>query len=186
MPDVEARLTVENVVVSADTGRSIPTGDLGQELGVCYDPDRMPLVYRPRCDDAKGAVMIEGSGSLLATGGKSPAEARRIVRATCTRLREAGVDVPDDPAVTVENVVCAVELGREFDLPVPAIRLGYESCEYDPDNFPGLVYRPPQHEAVLLLFESGRLLITRVTSRADAVTVAETTATRLEGLGTPT
>ena len=41
-----------------------------------------------------------------------------------------------------------------------AIGLGLESTEYEPEQFPGLIYRPSEADSVVLLFASGRVVIT--------------------------
>nr|AWM95337.1 putative transcription factor [uncultured microorganism] len=41
-----------------------------------------------------------------------------------------------------------------------AIGLGLEQVEYEPEQFPGLIYRPESAEGVVLLFSNGRVVIT--------------------------
>ncbi|MDG5777876.1 hypothetical protein QA599_15590 [Haloarculaceae archaeon H-GB1-1] len=62
--------------------------------------------------------------------------------------------MPTDSTITVRNVVRTGDLNREFDLAVLAVRLEYESCEYDPESFPELLYHPQDHDALLAFFQS--------------------------------
>ena len=56
------------------------------------------------------------------------------------------------------------EVGENLNLSALAIGLGLEVTEYEPEQFPGLVYRPSEHDCVLLVFGSGKAIITGVTS----------------------
>jgi transcription initiation factor TFIID TATA-box-binding protein len=51
-----------------------------------------------------------------------------------------------------------------INLSAVAIGLGLEATEYEPEQFPGLVYRPTEYESVLLIFGSGKVIITGSTS----------------------
>lgn len=77
----------------------------------------------------------------------------------------------EDPSIenrfTVQNVVCTRELQRSLNLNAPSLGLGLEAVEYEPQQFQGLIYRPPGFPAVLLVFANGNVMITGV---ADVVT----------------
>lgn len=49
---------------------------------------------------------------------------------------------------------------QSLNLNALAIGLGLEVTEYEPEQFPGLVYRPAEAANVVLLFTSGRVVIT--------------------------
>jgi transcription initiation factor TFIID TATA-box-binding protein len=66
---------------------------------------------------------------------------------------------------STENVVCTEEPPSEVDLTALSIRLGMESVEHDPEQFPRLVYRPAGLPAVVLLFANGAVVITTPTGR---------------------
>jgi len=61
-----------------------------------------------------------------------------------------------DPGFTVQNVVCTEELSPTVDLNTPSIGLGLEAVEYEPEQFPGLVYRPPEIEQSYWCSQTGR------------------------------
>jgi transcription initiation factor TFIID TATA-box-binding protein len=70
------------------------------------------------------------------------------------------ITAPDDEWFRIQNLVCTAELGESLNLNALAIGLGLESTEYEPEQFPGLIYRPPEADSVVLLFASGRVVIT--------------------------
>ena len=77
------------------------------------------------------------------------------------------MDVPSYDFNHVTSVFVG-DLGQEVDLSKMSILLGLESTEYEPEQFPGLIYRPPESPFVLLIFASGKVVITGGTSRRRA------------------
>lgn len=67
-----------------------------------------------------------------------------------------------------------VHLERPLNLSALAVGLGLEVTEYEPEKFPGLVYRPRDHECVLLVFATGRVIITGAQGISEADTVLST------------
>ena len=61
---------------------------------------------------------------------------------------------------------------REIKLEALAIALGLEHTEYEPEQFPGLIYRPPEYEVTLLIFGSGKVIISGTTDRGQAEAAA--------------
>lgn len=68
----------------------------------------------------------------------------------------------------VENVVCLGDLGREVDLSSIMVVLGLENSEYEPEQFSGLVYRPPQRKYTMMIFYSGKVIITGTKNEEEA------------------
>jgi transcription initiation factor TFIID TATA-box-binding protein len=73
-------------------------------------------------------------------------------------------DVVDDPIENfeIQNVVCTADLDFEVTLEALAIGLGLENTEYEPEQFPGLVYRPGSESCTILVFATGKVVITGV------------------------
>jgi len=82
-------------------------------------------------------------------------------------LSEIGVKVPDYEFSHVTSVFME-DLGREVNLEALTIALGMEDTEYEPEQFPGLIYRPPDHEVTLLVFASGKIIVGGTTDRNEA------------------
>jgi transcription initiation factor TFIID TATA-box-binding protein len=70
------------------------------------------------------------------------------------------IEEPEDEWFSIQNYVCTGELGQSLNLNALAIGLGLEKTEYEPEQFPGLIYRPLGADSVVLLFASGRVVIT--------------------------
>jgi len=71
--------------------------------------------------------------------------------------------------VTIRNIVSSADLGERIDLNAVAVGIGLEDIEYEPEQFPDLVYCPEEREVVALLFGTGKTVITGAVRREDAL-----------------
>jgi transcription initiation factor TFIID TATA-box-binding protein len=99
------------------------------------------------------------------------------------KLRNLNIQVDENPEIVVQNIVTSADLGRKLNLNAIAIGLGLENIEYEPEQFPGLVYRLEDPDVVALLFGSGKLVITGGKRPEDAEHAVDEIVTRLEELG---
>lgn len=75
-------------------------------------------------------------------------------------LKDAGIPLTGSPVYEVQNIVASADLEQPINLTSTVISLGLEKVEYEPEVFPGLVYRLDDPKVVILLFGSGRLVCT--------------------------
>jgi transcription initiation factor TFIID TATA-box-binding protein len=94
-----------------------------------------------------------------------------------------GIDIPKKPEITIQNIVASADLHTVLNLNAIAIGLGLENIEYEPEQFPGLVYRLSVPKVVMLLFGSGKLVVTGGKKPADAEAAVEKIVEELDGLG---
>ncbi len=160
MTDPKDTINIENVVASTGIGQELDLQSVAMDLeGADYDPEQFPgLVYRTQ--NPKSAALIFRSGKIVCTGAKSTDDVHESLRIVFDKLRELQIQVNEDPEIVVQNIVTSADLGRNLNLNAIAIGLGLENIEYEPEQFPGLVYRLDEPEVVALLFGSGKLVIT--------------------------
>lgn len=150
--------------------------------GADYDPEQFPgLVYRTQ--EPKSAALIFRSGKIVCTGAKSTDDVHESLEIVFDKLRELQIPVDDDPEITVQNIVTSADLGENLNLNAIAIGLGLENIEYEPEQFPGLVYRLDEPSVVALLFGSGKLVITGGKQPTDAEAAVDVIISRLSELG---
>lgn len=173
MTDHADTLSTENVVASGALSQEVDLAALSEDLErTSFDPEQFPgLVYR--AEDAEAVALIFRSGKIVWTGAPSLPAMENAVDLTFDSLQELGLEVPSDSEVTIQNIVTSGDLGQGLNLNAIAIGLGLEIIEYEPEQFPGLVYRPPDLDTVTLLFGSGRFIITGGNQPADAVHTIE-------------
>ncbi|AUX10077.1 transcription initiation factor TFIID TATA-box-binding protein [Halalkaliarchaeum desulfuricum] len=85
-----------------------------------------------------------------------------------------------EPAVEVSNIVATADLGSNISLEALTIELGMERTEYEPEQFPALMYRDSEY--VMLVFSSGKLLCTGLTDRQAVSEAIETMASRIRAV----
>jgi transcription initiation factor TFIID TATA-box-binding protein len=183
MTDPKETIAIENVVASTGIGQELDLQSVAMDLeGADYDPEQFPgLVYRTR--NPKSAALIFRSGKIVCTGAKSTDDVNESLHRVFDELRELDIPIGDDPEITVQNIVTSADLGRTLNLNAIAIGLGLENIEYEPEQFPGLVYRLDEPDVVALLFGSGKLVITGGKRPEDAAEAVDVIVDRLADLG---
>lgn len=168
-----SKYTIQNVVASASLGRELDLNSLALHLsGAEYDPQVFPgLVYRLK--DPKTATLLFRSGKLVCTGAKTYEQVERTIETVVANVRKAGIDIPKAPVFEVQNIVASADLGQPVNLTSVVISLGLERVEYEPEVFPGLVYRMTDPKVVILLFGSGRLVCTGARQPSDVEVAVE-------------
>ena len=175
-------IKIVNVVASTDIGQEINLKQVTLELeGADYDPKRFPgLVYRTK--DPKTAALLFRSGKIVCTGAKSIDEVHKGVENVFQSLRNIGIDVKGTPEIKVQNIVASADLHAVLNLNAVATGLGLENIEYEPEQFPGLVYRLSDPKVVVLLFNSGKLVVTGGRTPEDAVNAVDRIVKELNSL----
>jgi transcription initiation factor TFIID TATA-box-binding protein len=158
--DIMAKIRIENVVASTSLGRELDLDAIALALeGAEYNPERFPgLIYRLK--EPKTASLLFRSGKVVCTGGKSLSDVKAAMSKIVRQLEVANVHIKVEPKIEVQNIVASSDLETGINLNAIAISLGLERVEYEPEQFPGLVYRIDSPKVVLLLFGSGKLVCT--------------------------
>ena len=176
-------IQIENVVASSDIGQELDLETLANDLVASdYNPDNFPgLVYR--LQEPKAAALIFRSGKIVCTGANSIKNVTTALQQVFDELRDLSIQVTDSPKIEVQNIVSSADIGHTLNLNAIAIGLGLENIEYEPEQFPGLVYRLDEPSVVALLFGSGKLVITGGKQLDDAEQALSVIEDRLTDLG---
>ena len=176
-------IELENVVASSGIDRELDLQRVADDLeGVEYNPDRFPgLLYRTT--DPKATSLLFRSGKIVTTGASSIENVRTAIGIAIAELETLGIPVPAEPLITVQNIVASADLGQSLNLNAMAIGLGLEHVEYEPEQFPGLVYRLDEPSVVVLFFGSGKVVVTGGKQPKDAAAAIEAVISRLTELG---
>ncbi len=176
-------IKIENVVASTGIGTKLDLNEVIRILeGADYNKERFPgVVYRTT--NPKTAALIFGSGKIVCTGAKSIEDVSNGLNKVFEKLKAMGIDIPKKPDITIQNIVASADLHTVLNLNAIAIGLGLENIEYEPEQFPGLVYRLSTPKVVMLLFGSGKLVVTGGKKPEDAEAAVEKIVEELDGLG---
>jgi transcription initiation factor TFIID TATA-box-binding protein len=161
------KIRIENVVASTSLADELDLHSIALGLdGAEYEPDQFPgVIYRLK--EPKSAILLFHSGKLVCTGAKSMREVERSITTVAQQVKKIGQRITMHPRIEVQNIVASSDLGAEINLNAIAVTLGLDRVEYEPEQFPGLVCRIDEPRVVVLLFGSGKLVITGARKPGD-------------------
>jgi len=147
-----------------------------------YDPEQFPgLIYRLK--EPKTANLMFRSGKVVCTGAKSLDQVKQAIRKVTKQIEKAGIHIKNEPKITVQNIVATSDLGQKINLNAIAISLRLEKVEYEPEQFPGLVYRLDVPNVVLLVFGSGKVVCTGARKPQDVEDAVDKITIELRAAG---
>ncbi|MCQ4334888.1 TATA-box-binding protein [Natronomonas sp. F2-12] len=154
---------IANVVGSGDLHAELDLEALEEDLSTPYleyDPSNYHGLY-VRLKEGGPLITVYRSGKYIISGCSSYEELDVTNEGLLANMSDLGIlEQGRDTGFGVQNVVCTATLGEGVNLNALSIGLGLESTEYEPEQFPGLIYRPPEVGAVLLVFANGKIVIT--------------------------
>lgn len=166
---------VVNVVGSGSFGREFDLSVVAEELGSVadFDSEKYPGMYIRFSDNAP-LVTVYRTGKFIITGAGSIEELQDLKDDFVACLNSEGIIDEDDLEWSrVQNLVCTISLGDDLNLSALAVGLGLELTEYEPEQFPGLIYRNSNFECVVLIFSIGKAVITGSSDLDDVEAVAD-------------
>ena len=86
--------------------------------------------------------------------------------------------VVEKPKMVVENIVASTKV--DATIPLDRLLTVLEASEYEPEQFPGLVYRLFEPKVAFLLFSSGRVICAGAKGLADVKRAVEILQKRLK------
>jgi|WetSurSiteA1Bulk_404760.scaffolds.fasta_scaffold15928_1 transcription initiation factor TFIID TATA-box-binding protein len=179
----EDSLKIENIVASAKVTDYLDLPMLASKIdGAEYNKKRFPGVVL-RMQDPKIAALVFGSGKVVLTGAKSVNSLSKGLNILGDKLRELGIDIPKKLEYKIQNIVTSADLATPINLNKIAVGFNLDKIEYEPEQFPGLVYRLDVPKVVVLLFGSGKLIITGGKEPDDAKKAVVKILSDLRSLG---
>jgi transcription initiation factor TFIID TATA-box-binding protein len=162
-------ISVENVVATATLDQKLDLIAIMKVFrNVEYRPKKFPgLVFRLK--RPKTATLIFTTGKMVCTGAKSEKLARSAIKKVVKELKGNGIIILGKPVIVIQNIVASANLHGKIDLEMAADIM--DNVMYEPEQFPGLIYRMAEPKVVILIFASGKLVCTGGKS-AEMVDVA--------------
>lgn len=173
-------IKIVNIVCSTSLEHDIHLIKLAETLSNTeYNPEQFPgLVMRIR--EPKTSALIFSSGKVVCTGARSMAKVRESINQIIKAVAKIGVKVTIKPKITVQNMVAAGDIAMDLNLNELAMKL--ENSEYEPEQFPGLVYKLPGTRATFLLFSNGKIVCTGTKSEVSLKEAINKLVTNLKKL----
>lgn len=162
----ERDLQIVNIVVSSSLEHTIPLEKMAATLSNTeYNPEQFPgLVIRIK--EPKTSALIFSSGKIVCTGARSLQKVEESIQKIIESLQKIGIKITIKPKITIQNMVAAGIIGMALNLNNLAMKL--PNTEYEPEQFPGLVYKLIEAKATFLLFSNGKVVCTGTKSEEAA------------------
>ena len=149
---------IQNIVCTCNLGSTLYLPFLVRALPCAeYNSKRFAAVTS-RIVNPKSTALFFGSGKVVCTGTKTKNAARLALHKFVRMVRGLKLQV-SMYNFEIQNVVASATLPYMVDLSALRTRCGAEAS-YEPELFPGMIYRPCHTHLVFLIFSSGRTVIT--------------------------
>ena len=180
----EKELRIQNVVATASLNQPL---DLDAIVKAFPDTEWRPEVFPGlmfRLKRPKTCTLLFKTGRMVCTGAKSERESRRAVLKVARQLKKAGIIITGNPEIKIQNVVASGSLGGPVDLEslCERARMG-GSLMYEPEQFPGMIYRMENPHVVFLIFSTGKIVCVGAKKEEEVYEALEKLRRRLEEMG---
>jgi len=162
-------IRIVNIVVSTSLQHDIPLEKMAATLSNTeYNPEQFPgLVIRIK--EPKTTALIFSSGKVVCTGAKTMSEVDKSIKRIIKTLEKIDIKISIEPEINVQNIVASGGIGMDLNLNILAMKL--PNTEYEPEQFPGLVYKlggkTGADRATFLLFSNGKIVCTGTKSEEE-------------------
>ena len=175
---------IVNMVGVSKIGEYLDLHSLAMSLlDADYEPENFPgLIYKIK--EPKAAFLIFKSGKVVCTGTRSATEAQQALDVASANLKAIGENVLPSPKIDIVNIVASGNMTSEtLNLNQVSMALGLENIEYEPEQFPGLVYRMKRLKVVILIFSTGKTICTGARRKKDVELALENVHRELDEHG---
>ena len=169
---VKQNIEVVNIVVSSALEHDIPLEKMATTLSNTeYNPEQFPgLVIRIK--EPKTSALVFSSGKIVCTGARNLGDVRKCIDKIIKSLAKINIKITIVPVITIQNIVASGSIGMDLNLNSLAMKLN--NTEYEPEQFPGLVYKVnvkdkkgETFKATFLLFTNGKIVCTGTKSEEN-------------------
>lgn len=129
-----------------------------------YNPQKFAAATL-RIREPRTTALAFASGNMVCTGAKTEIQSRLAGRKYVRLLQKHGIPV-SFRNFKIQNIVASAEVPHTLKL-LELSRAYGPYVSYEPDLFPGLVFRTTAPKLVFLLFRSGKIVITGAKCRKE-------------------
>lgn len=129
-----------------------------------YNPKRFAAAIM-KIRKPKTTALIFSSGKMVCTGAKSEADSQLACKKFAKTVKNMGFDVKCKQ-FKIQNIVGSCDV--QFQIRLEKLSMSHSSfCHYEPEIFPGLIYRVCDPKVVILIFVSGKIVLTGAKTRDE-------------------
>jgi transcription initiation factor TFIID TATA-box-binding protein len=129
-----------------------------------YNPKRFAAVIM-RIREPKTTALIFASGKMVVTGAKSEDDSKLASRKYARIIQKLGFNAKFTD-FKIQNIVGSCDI--KFPIRLEGLASKHHNfSSYEPELFPGLIYRMIKPKIVLLIFVSGKIVLTGAKVREE-------------------
>ncbi len=176
-------IKIENIVAYTQISQGLNIENLVEKIPeFLFNPEDF-LGVTFKLDDPKTAILILPSGKVICTGAINMKEVEVSINQVTEKIKNVGIEVSANPRIETQNIIVSTDLNKGLDLSFISKGLLLKNVNYEPDQFPGLIYNMDDISAILLIFSSGKIICTGAKSFDDASNGIEMMKEKLSSLG---
>nr|AED87005.1 tata box binding protein [Stylonychia lemnae] len=164
--DQRPQPVLQNIVSTANLGIKL---DLRKIALNCrnaeYNPKRFAAVIM-RIREPKTTALIFSSGKMVCTGAKSEEFSKDAAKKYSKAIKKVGFEDVNMQDFKIQNIVGSCDV--RFPISLESLSQEHDKfSQYEPEIFPGLIYRMANPKIVLLIFASGKIVLTGAKNKND-------------------
>jgi transcription initiation factor TFIID TATA-box-binding protein len=164
-------IIIENIIANSMIADELDIHRIAEKIpGFMYDPTEF-LGLTLKLDEPNVAVLLLPNGKVICTGAKKIEDIEYSIKFVVNKIKGIGLKIKSKTDIEIQNIIAYLDLNKELDLNAISKGLMQENISYEPDQFPGIVYNMDDLGAILLIFNSGKIVCTGV-KKLDDVTKA--------------
>mmetsp|Transcript_7175 Transcript_7175/g.8084 ORF Transcript_7175/g.8084 Transcript_7175/m.8084 type:complete len:366 (+) Transcript_7175:45-1142(+) len=155
--------TLQNIVSTVDLKCKLDLKTIALNArNTEYNPKRFAAAIM-KIRNPKTTALIFSSGKMVCTGAKSEEDSKKAAKKYAKTIKNMGFDVKFTD-FKVQNIVASADVG--FAIRLESLSHKHvDFCQYEPEIFPGLIYRIYKPKVVVLIFVSGKIVLTGAKTR---------------------
>jgi transcription initiation factor TFIID TATA-box-binding protein len=174
-----AKYRIENIVISVNLHATFDLTTISQSYHDAeFNLNRFPGLCI-RLTKPKSTILLFKNGKMIITGLKNSQEAITVVDRIITKLKNIGIQIPENPEIKIVNLVISINLQQRINLDKASLLL--MDSIYEPEVFPGIILHVDQPiKCVFLLFSSGKVILTGLKKEEDIIPAIKFLGTQLK------
>ncbi|KAK1626967.1 hypothetical protein QYE76_001282 [Lolium multiflorum] len=150
--------TLQNIVSTVNLDCELDLKEIALKArNAEYNPKRFAAVIM-RIREPKTTALVFASGKMVCTGAKSEQQSKLAARKYARIIQKLNFPAKFKE-FTIQNIVASCDV--KFPIRLEGLAYSHGAfASYEPELFPGLIYRMRQPKIVLLIFVSGKIVLT--------------------------
>lgn len=160
----EIQPKLQNIVSTANLNCTLDLRQIALKAkNAEYNPKRFAAVIM-RIKDPKTTALIFASGKMVCTGARSEEDSKKAAKQYAKIIRKLGYEVKFRE-FKIQNIVGSCDV--KFQISLEGLSTGTKNSSYEPEIFPGLIFKMASPKIVLLIFVSGKIVLTGAKERRE-------------------